>query len=1196
MSLFSPKSSFIELKYRSILLVSFIFLIGMTGLSQEYKEMMNDHSVNFYDVIQTAEAYFETHGKGKGSGWKGFQRWVHDNEYKYYPSGDRSSTDPYFAENSFSIFKENNAEDKLLFPNGWEELGPTSPGQITGHYAFGMGRIVSFYVDPGNTNRLYIGSRTGGFWSSLDGGSTWSGGSTDFLPACGVNAMDASPTNPDSVLININNSNNHYSHGIYRSTDGGASWNQTNFNPTNLGMGGLGSNFRVYVVRYHPTIPNLVFVGTNAGLFRSDDNLNTWTQLVSNNDVTQIEFHPTNPNIVYIYDDYYWGSNQNYIQYSTDIGMTFNPSSTFTGNNDATCKIRTSAVCPNCVYVASDSGLWKSTDSGVNFTFVSDPAPSSAGFAVSDLNDNNILMGYVDAEMSTDGGLTFNQVTYWSLVNTNGAGSGHQISYNTSTDYIHADLQNASCLNGVFYAVTDGFLVRSLDNGINWEILSEDIGIRMNYNLGVSQSNHERTIVGSQDNGTSINTESGWVEAYGADGMECLIHPLNDDWMIGSWQNGGRIITKDAGQTKSTVTPNGESGYWIAPIVYDPNEQMSVYSFAENIYKSDDWGATWTNVGTPTFTGTVKFATIAENNTDILVAVRNEFIELSTDGGASWSSIKGTLPDYSITDVVFDPNDDNTIIVTYGRYQVDNSKIFITHDQGATWTNITYNLGDMPVRSVVIDHTDASRIYVGTEIGIYKKAMADITWSLYNTALPNTAIKEMEVMWGSNTLRATTWGRGLWEYTLDGRLNYPAILTTDITNPPTLETPKESVDQYVTSTIDYDNTITSAWVEWSINTPTFGNVIPMTNSSGNEWISNNPIPNQTTGTKVFFKVFAVGSSGDTTETYKFHYSVKPYEYCAASGSNDGSNLRITNITIQGVNNSTGNDTYTYYPNEVVELEVGNTYNLSMTGSTGWASNDYAAWIDFNDDAVFEVSERVLYLQNAGTSIVNTNFTVPLDAKINDTVRMRTRLSYWLTSDPCGTTLGEVEDYPVYITNGSALPIELISFNGELNKNVVNLFWVTANEFDNDYFTIERLNSDNEWSEIVQVDGAGNSTEVLSYAATDFKPREGTGYYRLKQTDFSGVSNYSNIININLTVEAYSVHPNPTKKFLNIVGLDIENSSLEMRNNMGQLCSYKTVSSNDNSLIIDLSALAGGVYFLSIKKEDSIEVIKIILER
>lgn len=988
-----------------LLLLSFI-----KADAQNWKEFRDDYSVNFYDVIKAAEKHFESRDKGKGSGWKGFQRWAVENEYKFYPSGDRNTVDPFFVKKQYERFSVNTLKSQPL--TGWKELGPTSPGQITGHYAFGMGRIACFYVDPNNDQRLYIGSRTGGFWKSLDGGLTWSGGSTDFLAASGVNTIAVSPTNSESVLININNSTNHYTHGIYTSANGGDSWTLSNFNPTNLGWGGLGSNREIYKIKHHPTIPGLIFIGTRVGLYRSTDNLASWTVPVNSDDFTDIDFHPTNPNIIYAYAK----NNPNVVYVSNDTGVSFTTVA-IPGSSGSQGTIQVSAVCPDCVYYMSGNGLWKSTNSGVSFTLVSTPGQSDAGFAVSDTNDNNILAGYVDAYFSTDGGANFNQVTYWSLGNTNGAGSGHQISYDTSTNYIHADLQAAECVNGVFYAVTDGFLVSSADNGVTWNILSEDIGIRMNYNLGVSQSNHNRTICGSQDNGTSVNTESGWVEMYGADGMEGLIHPLNDDWMIGSWQNGGRIITKDAGQTKSTITPGGEDGYWIAPIFYDPNEQMKIYSLAENVYTSENFGASWVNVGTPSFTGTIKFATIAENNSNTIIAVQNEKIERSLDGGVTWSSIKGTLPNNSITDVVFDPNDDDTIVVTYATYQVDNSKVFITHDQGATWQNITYNLGDMPVRSVVIDHTDASTIYLGTEIGLYKKAMSENNWSLYNPDLPNMSIKELEIMWGSNTIRASTWGRGLWEYSIDGRENYPAITNTAITNPPSMESPKEGVDQLVTSIISYDTTITSAYVEWSVNTPTFGNIIPMSNTSGDTWVSDMPLPDYPVGTKLFFKVFAVGDNGDTTETYKFMYTVKSFEFCATSGESANGNLYLSQVNVASMSNTSGNDAYTYYPSALVELDLNQSYTISLTANTNWSNNDLGAWIDYNGDAEFDASEVII--SDPGTGSFSTaNFTVPANAKINEELRMRVRLGYWDSPilDPCGTTLGEVEDYPVMISN------------------------------------------------------------------------------------------------------------------------------------------------------------------------------------
>jgi len=1013
-------------------IITFIFILSLINAhAQNWKKLRDDNSVNFYDVVRTAEKYFESKSKGKGSGWKGFQRWIVENEYKYYPSGDRSTVNPFFVKNQYEKFSSNTLRSQSL--TGWKELGPTSPGQITGHYAFGMGRIACFYVDPNNDQRLYIGSRTGGFWKSLDGGTTWTGGSTDFLAASGVNTIAVSPTDPDAVLININNSTNHYSHGIYKSVNGGDIWTLSNFNPTNLGWGGLGSNREIYKIKYHPSIPNLIFVGTRVGIYRSTDNLVSWTIPVANDDFTDIDFHPTDPNIMYAYAK----NNPNVVYVSNDAGVTFT-TTVIPGSAGNQGTIQVSAVCPNCVYYMSGDGLWKSTDSGVSFTLVSTPGQSDAGFAVSDIDDANILAGYVDAFFSTDSGANFSQVTYWSLGNTNGAGSGNQISYDTSTDYIHADLQAAECINGVFYAVTDGFLVKSTDNGVNWNILSEDIGIRMNYNLGVSQSNHDRTIVGSQDNGTSVNTESGWVEMYGADGMEGLIQPLNDDWMIGSWQNGGRIITNDAGQSKSTIKPGGEDGYWIAPIFYDTNEQMKIYSLAENVYASEDFGTTWTNIGTPSFTGTIKFGTIAENNSNIIVAVQNEKIELSADGGVSWSDIKNTLPNYSITDVVFDPNDDNTIVVTYARYQADNAKVFISHDQGITWQNITYNLGNMPVRSVVIDHTDASTIYVGTEIGLYKMAMVDNTWSLYNTDLPNMSIKELEIMWGSNTIRASTWGRGLWEYDVFGRETYPSIINTEISSSPTNDAPKEGVDQLVTSIISYGGAISSAYVEWSITTPTFGNVIPMSNTVGNTWVSDTPLPDYPVGTKMFFKVFAVGDNGDTTETYKFMYTVKPFEYCVTSGESVSGNLYVSQIDVAAMSNTTLNDAYTYYPGSLVELDINQSYTISLTANTSWGNNDLGAWIDFNGDATFDASELIISDTDTG-NFATANFTIPATAKINEIVRMRIRLGYWDSPifDPCGTTLGEVEDYPVMISDN-------ILSNTEYNDIVENYIHVSPN--------------------------------------------------------------------------------------------------------------------------------------------------------
>lgn len=841
--------------------------------------MMYDNSYNFYQVCKAADTYFETHDPNvKGSGWMMYQRWKYLNESKYAPSGDRSQTDPLFAQNQYELFLKNNPSAKAIYGTGWKELGPWTIDSITGHYAAGLGRIEDIYVDKNNTNRIYLGSRSGGFWRTTNGGATWQG-TTDTLFASGVNALTARPTNTFDVLINVQNAVNNYSHGVYRSTNGGIAWVETNFNPVNLGFGGLGSNFLVYEIEYHPTIPNVVFIGTNKGVFRSDDDLATWVQMLSTSEIREIHFHPTNANVIYAYDGRTLNNNLNKVYISTNAGLNWSLSGSAGPTSSARANLSTSAACPDCLFFQSSNGIWKSQNQGASFTFVSNPGEGRGAFVVSDTDTNVMVLGSIDPFITNDGGLNFQQSGWWYLGASEHGNGTLSENFNQTNVYVHADLRAAKSVNGVIYLATDGYLCKSIDDGNTWQILSEGTAIRENYTLGISQSNHFATMIGSQDNGTSILGEDGWVEFYGADGMEAIIHPLNPDWMIGSFQYGGRRRTFDRGLTQSGVEPSNESGSgmadWVAPMAYNPNNPMEIYHFSGEVWKSDDFGDNWQELGTPTtIGGIIEIAAIAENNTNIMAVSRSNKIALSTDGGSSFASIFAGLPNNTITDIAFDPKNDSVLVVVYDTYQNNGNKVFRTADLGQTWTNITYNLGNMPLRSVVIDHSNASHIYVGAEIGVFVMETGENSWSAYHPELSNTSVLEMEINYGSNTLRAATWGRGMWEYTLKDRLNYPAILTTEISNPPTFTEPKEDIPQFVTSTINYSGTLSNVFVKWSINSPSLNNVLAMSNISDSTWKTNTAIPNFPEGTKIYFKVFAVGSNGDTTETYRFNYLVR----------------------------------------------------------------------------------------------------------------------------------------------------------------------------------------------------------------------------------------------------------------------------------------------------------------------------------
>lgn len=982
--------------------------------AQTYKRMMKDPNVNFYDVVKEAEEYFreqreksqeerEDEAEEEENGWTEYQRWKAANESRYYPSGVRNNVSPFFAYESYKAFVQAQPPS-LLAPtaqtNSWRDLGPYYIQQITGHYAPGLGRIECFYVNPRDTLKIYLGSRSGGFWRSSDGGKTWRN-TTDFLPASGVNAIAVSPTNPDSILINVRNANNGVTHGIYRSTDGGLTWQPTNFNPTQLGKGGLGSSFGIDQIAYSPHVRNLVIIAANDGLYRSIDNLQTWTK-VTNGSISEICFHPTNSNIIYIYDYYYWGSNKNVVLRSLNAGASFAPSATIVGNNDNTSvNLSVSKNCPDCLYFASSNGIWKSTDNGLNFSFIYKPAGGCGAFCVNDQNQKNMIYGGIDVLVSTDEGKSFTQKTWWSLGSTKFNGPS----------YVHADLRVAKSINGVFYLGTDGYLCKSTDGGTTWVRLSEGTGVRENYSLGVGQSNSYRSICGSQDNGQSILTERGWLESYGADGMEGIIHPLNANWIIGSYQNGGRIRYKDGGVSPNGVTPPGQANaYWIAPLLNDPNNQMRVYSLSDKIYRSDDFGTTWIDSASSTI-GVVNEATIAENNSNIMLIAAGSKLAKSTDAGKTFSLLSG-LPDYSITDIAFDPRNDNTIIVSYNRYQRDSAKVFISRNGGQSWTNITYNLQNMPVNSVVIDHSPDANIYLGTEIGVYTKKMSEYSWSLYNQDLPNTMVYDLKIQYGTNTLRAATWGRGLWECSLVGRSNYPSIRQVSISAPPSDVQPVAGMPQTVRSVVRYEQKPTRVYVLWSKDAPVFNNSISMHAVNDTTYESDTPLPDFAAGTKMFFKVFAIGTKNDTTQSYKFMYTVKPFKYCDAAGASNTTADYINKVTLSGVTKSSDKESYADFTSTVFELYKGGTYTLNVGMNYHWEPDTTAAWIDYNHDADFSSDEQIVMSELDSLHRSFGTFSVPA-VVAKDTTRMRVRSQYWNEKpDPCDTRTGEVEDYTI----------------------------------------------------------------------------------------------------------------------------------------------------------------------------------------
>lgn len=175
---------------------------------------------------------------------------------------------------------------------------------------------------------------------------------------------------------------------------------------------------------------------------------------------------------------------------------------------------------------------------------------------------------------------------------------------------------------------------------------------------------------------------------------------------------------------------------------------------------------------------------------------------------------------------------------------------------------------------------------------------------------------------------------------------------------------------------------------------------------------------------------------------------------------------------------------------------------------------------------------------------------------------------------------------VSINSSTPLPINLLNFNATiLEDNYVNLKWQTASETNNDYFTLERSVNVNNWEEVAIINGAGNSSTSLSYSANDKRPYTGVTYYRLKQTDFDGKFEYSKIRSVDIkTDNSFKISPNPANNQITITGKQIALEEITIYNTLGQNITKLTQQTieNDGQLVIDLSKLNSGIYYIKTK--------------
>lgn len=283
--------------------------------------------------------------------------------------------------------------------------------------------------------------------------------------------------------------------------------------------------------------------------------------------------------------------------------------------------------------------------------------------------------------------------------------------------------------------------------------------------------------------------------------------------------------------------------------------------------------------------------------------------------------------------------------------------------------------------------------------------------------------------------------------------------------------------------------------------------------------------------------------------------------------NDGAWMQIGN-DIDGENANDVSGWSVSLSSDGSRVAIGAVLNNTVTGHTRVFELDNGDWSQVNSDMDGE---------NVGDWF---GYSVSLSANGERIAASGT------FNDDGGDDAGHVRVFDL----DTPLPVELIYFRGKTTESGNLLNWVTTSEFNNDRFVIEYSTNGIAFYPLGEVLGNSNSTTKKDYEFLHARLIGNTHYYRLKQVDFNGSFEYSNIISISSESNKITLYPNPTSGIVEIIGLN-ENAVIELSDSFGQ--QVNSILLNDN--LLNLSNLPNGVYFIRIISTGQSKIIKVLKE-
>jgi len=280
------------------------------------------------------------------------------------------------------------------------------------------------------------------------------------------------------------------------------------------------------------------------------------------------------------------------------------------------------------------------------------------------------------------------------------------------------------------------------------------------YRIAGYEPNLNLMINGTQDNGSNKWTGgSTMLHVLGADGMDCMIDHSNSNILYNSTQGGGLRKSTNGGTSYTYIAPT--SGSWVTPYVMDPSNSSIIYGGYSDVYKSTNGGSTWSNMGV---NGSGAMA-IGTNNPNRIYASADgsSTIYMSANGGSTWTTQTG-LPSGAVTFIAVNPLWSLDVFVTFGGY-TSGRKVYRSTDAGATWTNISGSLPNIPINCIAYENTAGApndALYIGTDVGVYYRNDDTGDWIPFMNGLPATMVFDLEINETSGYIMAGTYGRGFW--------------------------------------------------------------------------------------------------------------------------------------------------------------------------------------------------------------------------------------------------------------------------------------------------------------------------------------------------------------------------------------------------------------------------------------------------